>query len=55
MNTNLKTCPDCGKEVSKKVSVCPHCGRRETALGTMFLGLLMAALLIWFIVSLFHA
>ena len=24
--TNLANCPDCGKEISKSASSCPHCG-----------------------------
>jgi RNA polymerase subunit RPABC4/transcription elongation factor Spt4 len=26
--TNLKPCPDCGREVSKEAAACPSCGRK---------------------------
>jgi transposase len=27
MKSNLKPCPDCGRDVSKSAAKCPHCGR----------------------------
>lgn len=37
----LYECPDCGNEVSKSASVCPHCGRKlrtgRTILGVIII------------------
>lgn len=29
INSNLVTCPDCNKSISRHAEMCPHCGRRS--------------------------
>ena len=53
MNDRLMECRYCGKEMSKHVGKCPHCGRltanRETFMMLFYMGMFMAA--IYFIVT----
>ena len=42
MKTNLKPCPDCGREVSKEAAACPNCGRKLNQ---------SAVLVIWFVLG----
>jgi uncharacterized protein (DUF983 family) len=38
--TNLKPCPDCGREVSKNAGKCPHCGTELGAFKPLMLGIM---------------
>jgi len=37
--SNIKACPDCDKDVSKKAKVCPHCGTELDPEGTVVEGI----------------
>ena len=43
--TNLKKCKDCGKEISKSASSCPHCGAKPPGFGS-FVALVIVCLAI---------
>jgi hypothetical protein len=40
MKSNLKPCPDCGREVSKNAAKCPHCGTGLGAFKPLMLGIM---------------
>ena len=42
--SNLTTCPDCGRSVSKEASVCPQCGKRLQSIGWT-----VGTVIFWFI------
>ncbi len=48
----LKTCKDCGEEISKKAEVCPSCGRvyKKSDVGCL-LTILISIIFFMFIVS----
>lgn len=53
--SNLITCKDCGKEISKNAKTCPHCGAKIKKLGLIakvFIGIIGLFVLIMIIGSL---
>ena len=46
----LVACKDCGKEVSSKASVCPHCGKPRRRIRFGWVSRLLIPLLIFWII-----
>ena len=48
MNDRLMECRDCGKQMSKYVGKCPHCGKltanRKNFMMLFYMGMVMAAI-----------
>lgn len=50
---SLKTCPECGHQVSKKARTCPNCGHRKKRFldgcGTLIVVVILIIIVIWFL------
>jgi len=50
----LTKCKECGKEISKKAKICPHCGapvKKKTGCLTIVVGVVLAGLILYAIVA----
>jgi len=48
----LKNCKECGKEVSTKADICPHCGAKNKPMEIGLGSLVLIGMLIWFVFAL---
>jgi RNA polymerase subunit RPABC4/transcription elongation factor Spt4 len=45
MKTNLKPCPDCGREVSESARRCPQCGKAFTTFGGVIVAIIIGLII----------